>query len=53
MKTHMFESLEVGKGGLPPLLQLLLQESGGEPPFLTCEFAIVESYTRNRVINKH
>ena len=37
----------VRKGGLPPLflIQLLYRKSGGKPPFLTCEFMIIESCT--------
>ena len=46
MRSHKFESLGVGKGGLPPLfwIEQLYSKSGGKPPFLTCEFMIVEIY---------
>jgi hypothetical protein len=52
MKSDKFENLQVGKGGLPPLfgIELLYSKSGGKPPFLTCEFMIVEIYPSGRVV---
>src|SRR6266576_2016749 len=47
MKSHKSESLEVGKGGLPPLFlkSSSIENSGGKPPFPTCEFMTIETYT--------